>query len=335
MTIRMDAIKISPPAPTTNSRAIVGPTSAMLDCEKSTLNLAARSLRIAVSSFSDRGLVVISTRLEPACWTVASTLNVSISFCTAVACTGCLKVRLYWSPPAKSIPRRKPRNAIEMIPGRMMARESKKYRLRRPTIFMASSGRLGRGRLHAVEGEPTGRPQSSQDLQELLRGDDGGEHADADADRQGNRKTLDQRGAEEIEHEAGNQGRDVRVPDCRPRPMHACFHCGAEGPTSAQFLLEALEDQHVGVDRHSDREDEPRQARQRQGDAEELEDRQRDRSVDEQGDTGDQAGEPVVEEHEEDDDGKPERTGQQAQLDGRRAESRADLSRGGDRDGAR
>ncbi len=89
---------------------------------------------MVVSCAEESGLVVISTPFAPACCTVASTLKVSISFWTTVACTGWLKARLYWSPPAKSIPNRKPKNAIEMIPGRMIASDSRKYQLRRPTM---------------------------------------------------------------------------------------------------------------------------------------------------------------------------------------------------------
>ena len=72
----------------------------------------------------DSGLVVIRTWFEPACWTVPSTLKVSTSFWTAVAWIGCLKVRLSWLPPAKSMPRR------------MIRSESRKYQLRRPTMFI-------------------------------------------------------------------------------------------------------------------------------------------------------------------------------------------------------
>src|SRR5258708_648572 len=111
------------------------------------------------------------------------------------------------------MPRRNPRNAMEMIPGRMIASDSRKYQLRRPTIFIASrpSGRLGR--LHAVERQPSRGPKPGKDLQELLRGDDRGEHTDADTDRERDGKALDQRGAEEAEDETADQRRDVRVAD--------------------------------------------------------------------------------------------------------------------------
>ena len=41
---------------------------------------------------------------------------------------------------------------------------------------------------------------------------------------------------------------------------------GAQGLAAAQLLFEALEDQDVGIDRHTDGEDEARDARQRERD---------------------------------------------------------------------
>src|ERR1700674_2005474 len=186
---------------------------------------------MVVSCAEESGLVVISTPFGPACCTVASTLKESISFWTAEAWMGLVKARLYWSPPAKSMPRRKPRNAMEMIPGRMIANESRKYQLRRPTIFIGFSGRLGRP--HAVERQPAGRPKPREDLQELLRRDDGREHADADADRQRDREALDQRSAKEVEDKAGDQRRDVGVADRRPGAVHAGLHRGPQRSTGA------------------------------------------------------------------------------------------------------
>src|SRR5437868_10078307 len=159
------------------------------------------------SGCTESGLVVTITLVGPACWVTASTLNVSISFWTAEAWTGCLNTRLYWSPPWKSIPSRKPKNSMDRIPGRMIASESRKYQLRRPTMFMGSATSSGGlGGLHAVEGEPARRPEPGHDLQELLGRHDRREHADRDADRQGDRKASDQRRPEEIKDEAGDQG---------------------------------------------------------------------------------------------------------------------------------
>ena len=133
--MRIEAIKISPAAPTTSSLAINGPTNWVL-MSVMPPNLLSRSFRMLASWSFDSGLVVIRTWFEPACWTVPSTLKVSTSFWTAVAWIGCLKVRLSWLPPAKSMPRRNPTVAIEMMPGRMIRSESRKYQLRRPTMFI-------------------------------------------------------------------------------------------------------------------------------------------------------------------------------------------------------
>src|SRR5437870_10942092 len=282
------------------------------------------TVRIVVSCANENGLVVTSTPFEPACWTVASTLKVSISFWTAVAWTGFVKARLYWSPPAKSIPSRKPKTAIEIIPGRMIASESRKYQLRRPTIFIAAPLRR-LGRRHAVERQPAGRLEAGNDLQELLGGDDGREHTDRHTDRERDREAFDQRGAKEVQDEAGNQRRDVGIADRRPGAVDAGFHRRPERAAGTQLFLDTFEDQHVGVDRHTDREDEAGETRECQRDAEELEDGQRDAGIEEQRDAGHNTRQPVVEEHEQDDDRQSKGTGQQAQLDRRGTQGGAHL----------
>src|SRR5438270_366226 len=75
----------------------------------------------------------------------------------------------------------------------------------------------------------------------------------------------------------------------------------APGP---DLLFEAFEDQHVGVDRHSDAEDEAGQAGQREGDRPGLEERDHDSRVGDQGHARQEAGQAVVGDHEEDHDGE-------------------------------
>src|SRR2546430_11540412 len=74
------------------------------------------------------------------------------------------------------MPRRKPKKSIEMMPGRMMESEKRKYQLRRQTMSIYPITSCGLGRLDAVEREPARRPQPGQDLQELLGGDIRREH---------------------------------------------------------------------------------------------------------------------------------------------------------------
>src|SRR5439155_15535748 len=73
------------------------------------------------------------------------------------------------------------------------------------------------------------------------------------------------------------------------------------------------------------------------GDAEELEDGKGNGGIQNQGQAGDHTRQPVVEEHEQDDNRQPEGAGQQAELHRRRAQSGADLAgrRDGDRTGQR
>src|SRR2546425_4354410 len=213
------------------------------------------------------------------------------------------------------MPRRKPKKSIEMMPGRMMASDNRKYQLRRPTMSIYPITSCGLRRLDAVEREPARRAQSGQDLQELLGGDNRREHTDQHPDGERDGKALDERRPEKVKDEAGDQRRDVRVPDRRPGAMHTGFHRGAQRPTRAQLLLDALEDQHVGVDCHADREDETREAGERERDPENLEDGQRDGRVEQEGEAGYDTRDAVVEQHEQDDDGEPKGTGEQAQLD--------------------
>src|SRR2546423_15687440 len=103
------------------------------------------------------------------------------------------------------MPRRKPKKSIEMMPGRMMASDNRKYQLRRPTMSIYPITSCGLGRLDAVEREPARRPQPGQDLQELLGGDNRGQHTDQDPDGQRNRKSFDQWRCQVLEDEAEDQ----------------------------------------------------------------------------------------------------------------------------------
>src|SRR5438094_5187771 len=64
------------------------------------------------------------------------------------------------------MPRRKPKKSMEMMPGRMMASDNRKYQLRRPTMSIYPITSCGLRRLDAVEREPARRPQPGQDLQD-------------------------------------------------------------------------------------------------------------------------------------------------------------------------
>src|SRR5712692_9764495 len=124
---------------------------------------------------------------------------------------------------------------------------------------------------------------SHDDRQQVVGDDDRGDQADADADPERDRKTLDRSRPDEAEDEAGDDGRQVGVPDRRPCPPDAGINGGRYGPARAHFLFESLEDQNLGVDGHADREDEPGDPGQRQRDGHELEGGEYRPRVEEQG----------------------------------------------------
>ena len=67
--------------------------------------------------------------------------------------------------------------------------------------------------------------------------------------------------------------------DGRPGPAPAQVNGLLQGAAGAQFLLQALEDQHVGVHRHADAQDEACNARQCQDNRDQLEEHQRDQRI--------------------------------------------------------
>ena len=109
------------------------------------------------------------------------------------------------------------------------------------------------------------------------------------------------------------------VMKARLNPLSMAARGGLAGP---ELLADALEDEHVGVDRHADGEGDARDAGQGQGGAEGGHAGEQHEEVQGEGDVGDEAGQPVVHEHEEEDDGGRDRDGRAAPADGVGAERR-------------
>ena len=70
--------------------------------------------------------------------------------------------------------------------------------------------------------------------------------------------------AEEQQRDARDHRRDVRVEDRAPRALVARLDRRMRRRAPAQLLADALVDQHVGVDRHAERQRDGRDAGQRQ-----------------------------------------------------------------------
>ena len=115
-------------------------------------------------------------------------------------------------------------------------------------------------------------------------------------------KPLHRSGAELVK-DGGRQRRgDVRVDDGAPGVAEALVDRGADGLAAIEFLADALEDQEVRVDRHTDGEHEAGDARQREHGAEPGQHRQREERVEHQAEHREHAAEPVVDDHDQHDD---------------------------------
>ena len=151
----------------------------------------------------------------------------------------------------------------------------------------------------------SGRPKARQLLARAVdQVDDRARHEHCREDRRQNaqavhdRKPAHRSGAEDQQRHAGDQRRDVRVEDRREGLVVAFVDRLLRTAAVAQFLAHALVDQHVGVDRHAERQRDGRDARQRQRGLQQRQQRDQQHHVDAQRDHRDQAEHPVVQDHE-------------------------------------
>src|SRR4029450_1254353 len=73
-----------------------------------------------------------------------------------------------------------------------------------------------------------------------------GEHRGDDADAEGHRKATNRTGADPEQDRGGNKGGDVGVENGCKRPGETGIDSGDGTPPRAEFLADALVDQHVG-----------------------------------------------------------------------------------------
>src|SRR5450759_994510 len=189
------------------------------------------------------------------------------------------------------MPSRKPLVAIDRMPGMMISREMAKKMFRRPMMLSfrtRGSGRGGRvlsssgfscvfscgGTMSAVcsagamsdssdiavdshQRRATQGAASHDDREQVVSDDDRGDEAGDDADTERDGKTLHLRGAHEAQDHAGDKRRGVGDAEGGPGAPDGCVDSSGYGPAGADLLLEALEDQHIGVDGHAHGQDEP------------------------------------------------------------------------------
>ena len=181
------------------------------------------------------------------------------------------------------------------------------------------------------------------------RDDNRREHRDDDAAGEHDREAAHRAGADGVEDASGDDRRDVGVEDRGEGARIAVLDGLADRRAALELLADALEDQHVRVDRHAERQHEARDAGHRQDgqlhlraghrrvlderaeDVRDEEERRRQQDhVEEERHVGDHAQVPVVEDHEERDQHEADDRGLNAGADGVAADGGVDLGLGVD-----
>ena len=125
-----------------------------------------------------------------------------------------------------------------------------------------------------------------------------GEHGHDNTDAQRGSEADDRAGAKEEQHAARDQGGDVGVQNCGERTLEAGVNGALDGLAGSHFLLDALEDNDVRIDRHTDRQDDTCNARQGQVYADQAEQQCLDNHVEAQSQAGNKARNAVHDDHE-------------------------------------
>src|SRR5450755_3340259 len=155
-----------------------------------------------------------------------------------------------------------------------------------------TSASLDRHALRPLPPHPTRHDQAGQFERSKNRGDD------ADAERHG--KTAYRAGADIEQHRGRDEGGDIGIQDRRQRPLEAGIDRGDRGAPAAQFLADALIDQHVGVHRDADRQHDTGDAGQRQGGVQQRQHAKDHRDIDGDRNVGEHPEQPVGQQHEHD-----------------------------------
>ena len=141
-------------------------------------------------------------------------------------------------------------------------------------------------------------PRAAEHPEHRLGEEDGGEQRDDRADPEREREALDPGAGEDEEDERRDQGDHVRVDDRRdPLPVALGDRREHRAP-GPHLLLDPLEDDDVRVGRDADRQDQAGDPRQRQRDRDQLDQGEEEDRVDEQPEPGDHAEEAVEDDQE-------------------------------------
>src|SRR5512132_3080130 len=153
-------------------------------------------------------------------------------------------------PPARSMPNFSPFwTKIDSNPRRIRAQEAPMahHFQRRKSMWVWRKSSIPASDRKCVDV----LPPPVLDLEDGVRHEDGGEDGDQKADDEGHGKPLDRTGPELEEEDRRDDDGDVRVDDRRERLGEAVLDRRLRGPAGPQLLADALEDEHVGIDRHA------------------------------------------------------------------------------------
>src|SRR5580658_2495373 len=245
------------------------PSSSCATCARLSISWSAvsRRARIAVAlCCGSGGRRIAMSRAEPKFCTCGSRKPAAASRVRTVSTlTAPGKLTSALTPPVKSMARFSPRVKNAVSDTTMNSADSA-YHQRR----VAMNGKLVWWLKNSTAGPWSDRqprelaPAAVHECQQRAAAHQRGEHRGRDAERQHHGKTADRAGAEHPQHHPGDERRDVGIGNGRESLLEAGADGGLWRDALAQLLADALVDQHVGIHRHADGEDDAGDARQRQ-----------------------------------------------------------------------
>src|SRR3990170_2082030 len=142
------------------------------------------------------------------------------------------------------------------------------------------------------------RPLCVEVVEHDFGADERREEVDGHPHREGDGEPLDRAGPELEQDHRGDQGGHVGVDDGPEGLLVACVDRGPDRLFRPQLIADPLEDEDVGVDRHPDGEDDPRDPGERERRLQQGHPGEQEQDVEDQGEVRHQTREPVVGRHE-------------------------------------
>ena len=153
-------------------------------------------------------------------------------------------------------------------------------------------------------------------LKDDARDIDRGEEVGQQTESEGDGEALDRPASEEEQNSRGDDGGDVSIDDGHPGVREALIDGGRGSLAGANLFADALKDEHVGIDAHTDGENDSCNAGQGERGLRKSHESEQDYQVEEQGQIGVDARALVVNEHEDHDDENADDGGGNALADG-------------------